>query len=84
MLLGYLQALIVIQYASALAQTPLDPRIELAVAECKRREQLHGGCFVPTPNREGDWECIVCKGSSCKIFSGVEKRCLTLFTGVVF
>lgn len=69
MLLSYLQVLLVVQFASALAQIPLDPRIELAVAECKRREQLHGGCFVPTPNREGGWDCIVCMGSSCKIFN---------------
>lgn len=68
MLLSYLQALLVVPYASALAQTLLDPRIELAVAECKRREQLHGGCFVPTPTTEGGWDCIVCMGSSCKIF----------------
>lgn len=69
MLLSYFQALLVVQFASALAQIPLDSRIELAVAECKRQEQLHGGYFVPKPNREGSWDCIVCMGSSCKIFS---------------
>ncbi|MCJ1343586.1 hypothetical protein MMC31_001782 [Peltigera leucophlebia] len=64
MLLGHLHVLLLAQYASALAQKPLDPQIEQAVAECKRREQPQGGCFVPMPTREGGWDCVVCIGSS--------------------
>lgn len=72
MLLGHLHVLLLAQYASALAQKPLDPQIEQAVAECKRREQPQGGCFVPMPTREGGWDCVVCMGSSCKISNGGE------------
>lgn len=73
MLLGQLHVLLLAQYASALAQKHLDSRIEQAVAECKMREQPHGGCLVPMPTREGGWDCAVCMGSSCKILNGGEE-----------
>lgn len=73
MLLSHLHFLLLAQYASALAQKPLDSRIEQAVAECKRREQTHGGCFVPTATKQGGWECVVCMGTSCKISDDAEE-----------
>lgn len=78
MLLNYLRVLLLAQYASALAQKPLNSRTEQAVAECKRREQPQGGCFIPMPTREGGWNCVVCMGSSCKTSNDGEESTLSL------
>lgn len=73
MLLNYLHVLLLAQYASALTQKPLDSQTKQAIVECKRLEQTHGGCFIPTRTREGDWDCVVCMGSSCKTFNSWEE-----------
>lgn len=73
MLLNYLHVLLLAQYASALTQKPLDSQTKQAIAECKRLEQTHGGCFIPMRTSEGGWDCAVCMGSSCKTFNSGEE-----------